>query len=68
MKELFFKLSTLIKIKTCNHENIGEGWFVQQVRWRKCEDCGDTEVEGIGQIPFKKLVNKKYTNQRYRGK
>ncbi len=62
------KIYTLFKRKViCKHENIGEGWFIQQVRFRKCEDCGETEVEGSGIHSFVKLTNSTYTNHRYRG-
>lgn len=72
MKELLFKFSTWLKIKTCPHKNIGEGWFIQGVRFRKCDDCGELETEKAGcemdyKAPFTILVNEKYTNQRYKG-
>jgi len=72
MKALLNKFANWLKRQTCTHNHIGEGWIVQGVRFRHCDDCGETEVEKAGcemdyKHPFTKLVNNKYTNQRYRG-
>jgi hypothetical protein len=66
IKNLINKASTWAKKKTCIHKNIEEGWFVQGVRFRECNDCGETEVESHERYPFTKLVNAKYTNHRKR--
>ena len=66
MKKLINKISTWVKKKTCIHKNIEEGWFVQGVRFRQCNDCDEREIESTGRYSFTKLVNAKYSNQRKR--
>ena len=62
------KISNLFKFfkrkLICKHKTIGEGWFVQGVRFRECSDCGEVEIEGTGKHSFTKLVNEEYTHNR----
>lgn len=45
-QNLLHMFATWLKKRTCQHpiEKIEEGWFVQQVRFRRCSECGLSEV------------------------
>lgn len=49
------KLKIFFKRIFCNHLQYDEGWFVQQVKVRKCKNCELTEIQDIN--GFTKILN-----------
>jgi len=53
------KILNLLKKPLCNHINYDEDWLVQDIRIRKCKDCGFTDTWGVNDI-FENIP-RKYT-------